>query len=191
MADTAGKPITCKAAIAFEAKKPLQLCDVVVAPPQRGEVRVKVRACTWPSAWLLFHALLRAHTYTQITHTALCHTDSCVAAAAARAGPRSLAARRADAPRARAATRLTVRPMAPPLCALPAAPAAPLAPRCTPRTRDAAATHVAPASRPQRPSCCSCVTLALAGAQASTRRASFLASWATRPRASWRAWARA
>ena len=43
MADTAGKPITCKAAIAFEAKKPLQLCEVVVAPPQAGEVRVKVR----------------------------------------------------------------------------------------------------------------------------------------------------
>ena len=44
MADTAGKPITCKAAIAFEAKKPLQICEVVVAPPKAKEVRIKVRA---------------------------------------------------------------------------------------------------------------------------------------------------
>ena len=43
MADTAGKPITCRAAIAFEAKKPLQICEVVVAPPQAKEVRIKVR----------------------------------------------------------------------------------------------------------------------------------------------------
>jgi S-(hydroxymethyl)glutathione dehydrogenase/alcohol dehydrogenase len=43
MADTVGKPITCKAAIAFEAKKPLQICEVVVAPPQAKEVRIKVR----------------------------------------------------------------------------------------------------------------------------------------------------
>jgi len=43
--------IVCKAAIAFEPKKPLQICDVTVAPPQKGEVRVKV------------------------TNVALCHTD--------------------------------------------------------------------------------------------------------------------
>lgn len=49
---TAGQPITCRAAVAFEAKKPLSLVDVEVAPPQKGEVRV------------------------QITHTALCHTDA-------------------------------------------------------------------------------------------------------------------
>ena len=49
---TANQPITCRAAIAFEAKKPLSIVDVEVAPPQRGEVRV------------------------QITHTALCHTDA-------------------------------------------------------------------------------------------------------------------
>ena len=42
---TVGKPITCKAAIAFEAKKPLQICDVVVAPPQAKEVRIKARGC--------------------------------------------------------------------------------------------------------------------------------------------------
>jgi len=49
---TQNKAITCRAAIAFEAKKPLQVVDVEVAPPQTGEVRV------------------------QITHTALCHTDA-------------------------------------------------------------------------------------------------------------------
>lgn len=48
---TTGKTITCKAAVAFAAKEPLKVVDVQVAPPQRGEVRVK------------------------ITHTALCHTD--------------------------------------------------------------------------------------------------------------------
>jgi S-(hydroxymethyl)glutathione dehydrogenase/alcohol dehydrogenase len=46
MADTVGKPITCKAAIAFEAKKPLQICEVVVAPPQAKEVRIKARAAS-------------------------------------------------------------------------------------------------------------------------------------------------
>eukprot|EP01084_Bolivina_argentea_P128015 226354_1 len=49
---TPNQPITCRAAVAFEAKKPLKVVDVEVAPPQRGEVRV------------------------QITHTALCHTDA-------------------------------------------------------------------------------------------------------------------
>eukprot|EP01066_Platyproteum_vivax_P007764 Platyproteum_vivax@DN3116_c0_g1_i1.p1 len=44
--------ITCKAAVAFKAKEPLQIVDVVVAPPQKGEVRI------------------------QIVHTALCHTDA-------------------------------------------------------------------------------------------------------------------
>ena len=48
---TAGQTIRCKAAISFEAQKPLSVCDVDVLPPQEGEVRVK------------------------ITHTALCHTD--------------------------------------------------------------------------------------------------------------------
>ena len=46
-----GSTITCKAAVAFAAKQPLKIVDVQVAPPQKGEVRVK------------------------ITHTALCHTD--------------------------------------------------------------------------------------------------------------------
>ena len=48
---TAGQPIECIAAIAWEAGKPLDVATVVVAPPAKGEVRVKILA------------------------TALCHTD--------------------------------------------------------------------------------------------------------------------
>lgn len=51
LSTTAGKAITCRAAVAFAAKEPLKVVNVQVAPPQPGEVRVK------------------------ITHTALCHTD--------------------------------------------------------------------------------------------------------------------
>lgn len=50
--DTAGKPIECMAAVAFEPKKPLSLVKVTVAPPQKGEVRIKMVA------------------------VALCHTDA-------------------------------------------------------------------------------------------------------------------
>jgi S-(hydroxymethyl)glutathione dehydrogenase/alcohol dehydrogenase len=39
--DTAGKEIECLAAVAFEAKKPLELVKVKVGPPQQGEVRIK------------------------------------------------------------------------------------------------------------------------------------------------------
>ncbi len=49
---TAGQPIECKAAVALAAKAPLSVVDVVVAPPQAGEVRVK------------------------IAFAALCHTDA-------------------------------------------------------------------------------------------------------------------
>ncbi|MCO5588172.1 hypothetical protein L7F22_042127 [Adiantum nelumboides] len=48
---TQGQTITCKAAVAWEAGKPLSIEDVEVDPPRAGEVRVKV---TW---------------------TGLCHTD--------------------------------------------------------------------------------------------------------------------
>jgi len=41
---TEGKPITCKAAVAWEAKKPLDVTDIQVAPPKAGEVRVKIIA---------------------------------------------------------------------------------------------------------------------------------------------------
>jgi len=39
---TAGKTIKCKAAVAWEANKPLDVTDIEVAPPKHGEVRVKV-----------------------------------------------------------------------------------------------------------------------------------------------------
>ncbi|KAJ3703930.1 hypothetical protein LUZ61_007635 [Rhynchospora tenuis] len=51
MASTAGKVIKCKAAVAWEAGKPLVIEEVEVAPPQAMEVRIKI----------LF--------------TSLCHTD--------------------------------------------------------------------------------------------------------------------
>ncbi len=41
---TAGKPIECKAAVAWEAKKPLDVQTVTVAPPGPGEVRIKIVA---------------------------------------------------------------------------------------------------------------------------------------------------
>ena len=40
---TNGQTITCKAAVAWEAKKPLDVTDIQIAPPKAGEVRVKVR----------------------------------------------------------------------------------------------------------------------------------------------------
>jgi S-(hydroxymethyl)glutathione dehydrogenase/alcohol dehydrogenase len=40
--DTAGKVIQCLAAVAWEAKKPLSIETVEVAPPKAGEVRVKI-----------------------------------------------------------------------------------------------------------------------------------------------------
>lgn len=52
MADTAGKIIKCKAAVAWEPKKPLQIETIEVAAPKAHEVRIK------------------------ITHTAVCHTDA-------------------------------------------------------------------------------------------------------------------
>ena len=39
---TNGQVITCKAAVAWEAKKPLDVCEIQVEPPKAGEVRVKV-----------------------------------------------------------------------------------------------------------------------------------------------------
>jgi len=47
-----GQPITCKAAVCWEPKKPLTIEDVVVAPPKAHEVRIK------------------------IINTAVCHTDA-------------------------------------------------------------------------------------------------------------------
>ncbi|XP_035229743.1 alcohol dehydrogenase class-3-like, partial [Stegodyphus dumicola] len=39
---TAGKPITCRAAVAWEKAKPFKIETVEVAPPKKGEVRVRV-----------------------------------------------------------------------------------------------------------------------------------------------------
>eukprot|EP00200_Dunaliella_tertiolecta_P005609 CAMPEP_0202351294 /NCGR_PEP_ID=MMETSP1126-20121109/8000_1 /ASSEMBLY_ACC=CAM_ASM_000457 /TAXON_ID=3047 /ORGANISM="Dunaliella tertiolecta, Strain CCMP1320" /LENGTH=382 /DNA_ID=CAMNT_0048943389 /DNA_START=151 /DNA_END=1299 /DNA_ORIENTATION=+ len=50
--ETAGKPIQCKAAVAWAPNKPLDVTTVTVAPPGPGEVRVRIAA------------------------TALCHTDA-------------------------------------------------------------------------------------------------------------------
>jgi len=52
MADTVGKTITCRAAVAWEAKKPLTIETIEVAAPKANEVRIKV------------------------LHTGVCHTDS-------------------------------------------------------------------------------------------------------------------
>ncbi|KAK2192268.1 hypothetical protein NP493_35g02012 [Ridgeia piscesae] len=50
--ETVAKPIECKAAVAWEAKKPLTIETITVAPPRAGEVRIKLLA------------------------TGVCHTDS-------------------------------------------------------------------------------------------------------------------
>ena len=49
--ETSGKPIKCRAAVAWEPNQPLSLEEVEVDPPQRGEVRIR------------------------IMYTTLCHTD--------------------------------------------------------------------------------------------------------------------
>nr|CAH0110097.1 unnamed protein product [Daphnia galeata] len=42
MSETIGKTITCRAAVAWAAKEPLSLETIEVAPPQAGEVRIKI-----------------------------------------------------------------------------------------------------------------------------------------------------
>jgi len=42
MSETQGKTITCKAAVAWEPKKPLSIENIEVGPPRAGEVRIKV-----------------------------------------------------------------------------------------------------------------------------------------------------
>jgi len=41
---TNGKPITCRAAVAWKANEPLDVTEVEVDTPKKGEVRVKVIA---------------------------------------------------------------------------------------------------------------------------------------------------
>ena len=45
---TQGKVITCKAAVAWEAKTPLDVTDVQIAPPKKGEVRYYYLYTTLP-----------------------------------------------------------------------------------------------------------------------------------------------
>lgn len=52
MSETVGKPITCLAAVAYEAGKPLTVEEIIVEPPKAHEVRIR------------------------ITYTAVCHTDA-------------------------------------------------------------------------------------------------------------------
>ncbi|CAG0918564.1 unnamed protein product [Notodromas monacha] len=44
MAETEGQVITCRAAVAWEAKKPLKIEMIQVAPPEAGEVRIRLYA---------------------------------------------------------------------------------------------------------------------------------------------------
>jgi len=44
MSSTEGKTITCRAAVAWNAKEPLSIETIEVAPPQKGEVRVRIMA---------------------------------------------------------------------------------------------------------------------------------------------------
>ncbi|KAE9615279.1 hypothetical protein Lal_00048133 [Lupinus albus] len=53
MSSTVGKVIKCRAAVAWEAGKPLVIEEVEVAPPQRGEVRLKI----------LYNSLCRTDVY--------------------------------------------------------------------------------------------------------------------------------
>lgn len=64
---TAGKPITCKAAVAWAPKQPLDVIDVVVALPGPGEVRIKI------------HSTALCHTGTRATFAALSRCDATAA----------------------------------------------------------------------------------------------------------------
>jgi S-(hydroxymethyl)glutathione dehydrogenase/alcohol dehydrogenase len=44
MADTVGKTIQCRAAVAWKENEPLSIETVEVAPPKAGEVRVRILA---------------------------------------------------------------------------------------------------------------------------------------------------
>lgn len=59
--------IKCRAAVAWEANKPLSIEEVEVAPPKAGEVRIKVG--------FVLKSPVRLFTV-QILYTALCHTDA-------------------------------------------------------------------------------------------------------------------
>ncbi|KAH7725096.1 Alcohol dehydrogenase class-3 [Aphelenchoides avenae] len=64
---TMPETIKCRAAVAWEANKPLSIEEVEVAPPKAGEVRIKVG--------FVLKSPVRLFTV-QILYTALCHTDA-------------------------------------------------------------------------------------------------------------------
>lgn len=43
MSSNEGKTITCKAAVAWEAGKPMSIETIEVDPPKEGEVRVQIK----------------------------------------------------------------------------------------------------------------------------------------------------
>lgn len=73
----AGKTITCKAAVAWEAGKPLSIEEVEVQAPQKGEVRVKVNYIgeqkVKANASVRVDKQLSA---SLLPKTGLCHTDA-------------------------------------------------------------------------------------------------------------------
>lgn len=76
--------ITCKAAVAWEAGKPLTIEDVEVEAPKKDEVRCDDRGevTTWSCLVSRFASrscaygggALRAHTDAHLSYTGLCHT---------------------------------------------------------------------------------------------------------------------
>ena len=48
--------VRTRAAVAWEANKPLDVTEVIIAPPQKGEVRIKVRTTRlfWVLVFFLF-----------------------------------------------------------------------------------------------------------------------------------------
>ena len=48
------KTIRCRAAVAWEAGKPLSMEEVEVAPPQAGEVRVKVNTLLYGATVFIY-----------------------------------------------------------------------------------------------------------------------------------------
>lgn len=58
---TEGKPILCRAAVAWEAKQPLQIETIQVDPPKKNEVRMKVLASGVVSSDLNTNVLRNCH----------------------------------------------------------------------------------------------------------------------------------
>ena len=70
MSDTAGKPITCKAAVCWGAGEPLKVEEVEVAPPRAHEVRIKI---LWTGEY--FGAVSTFLFRLNPAFAGICHTD--------------------------------------------------------------------------------------------------------------------